>query len=183
MIYKILKAIHDDPVKNDFVMTYKKYLEVLKMKITLEDIEKVTKYQLKRMLVEKIKIEAFVFLKNQQLKQEKIKNIVYKELKMQDYLADGDRDINVSRIIYKARGQNLDIKTHKRWKYNDIICEGCNENIESGEEVMKCDRLGENKEEIRYDWFYSEMVCKQISAGKILIKKLKKRKQIREEIT
>ena len=49
--------------------------------------------------------------------------------------------------------------------------------------MIKCDRLGENKEEIRYDWFYSEMVGKQISAGKILIKKLKKRKQIREEIT
>ena len=86
-------------------------------------------------------------------------------------------------MIYKARGQTLDIKTQKRWKYNDVLCEGCKENIESGEEVMNCKNLGENNENIRYDWFYSEMVGKQISAGKILIKKLKKRKQIREEIT
>ena len=49
---------------------------------------------------------------------------------MQDYLLDGDRNINISKIIYKARGQNLDIKTQKMWKYNDDLCEGCKENFE-----------------------------------------------------
>ena len=48
------------------------------------------------------------------MKQEKIKNIEYKELKMQDYLAQGDRNISISKIIYKARGQTLDIKMHKK---------------------------------------------------------------------
>ena len=156
---------------------------MLKMKISFKEIEKMTKFQLRRILVEKIKIEAFVFLKNQQSKQEKIKNLVFKELKMQDYLSDGDRNINVSKIIYKARGQILDIKLHKRWKYDDVYCEGCHENVESGEEVMKCEKLGENKLQIKYDWFYSEMVNKQILAGKIMMRKLKRRKQIRDEIT
>ena len=49
---------------------------------------------------------------------------------MQDYLLDGDRNINISKIIYKARGQNLDIKTQKMWQYNDDLCEGCKENFE-----------------------------------------------------
>ena len=66
-----MKAIQDDPVKNDFVSTCKKYLEVLKMKITFKEIAKMTKFQLKRVLVERIKIEAFMFLRYQQLKQEK----------------------------------------------------------------------------------------------------------------
>ena len=40
---------------------------------------------------------------------------------MQDYLAEGDRSIIVSKTIYKARGMTLDIKEQKKWKYEDIL--------------------------------------------------------------
>ena len=183
MIYNVLKAIEENPVKNDFVLTCKKYLEKLKMTLTFEEIEKMSKFQLRKALKEKIKDEALVFLKSQQMKQEKIKNIEYKELKMQDYLAQGDRNISISKIIYKARGQTLDIKMHKKWKYDDISCVGCNKNNESGEEILRCENLGKNEEKLEYDLFFSEFVMKQISVGKIMIKKLKKRKKIREEVT
>ena len=46
------------------------------------------------------------------------------------------------------------------------MCEGCKENVESGEEILKCVRLGENEEHIGYDLFYSEMVRKQIQQEK-----------------
>ena len=75
------------------------------------------------------------------------------------------------------------IKLQKKWKYDDIKCEGCHENIESGEEVLRCDELGINVYQADYTWFYSELVSKQIMAGKVMMKKLKKRKQIREEVT
>ena len=117
------------------------------------------------------------------MKQEKIKNIEFTELKMQDYLGQGDRNISISKIIYKARGQTLDIKMHKKWKYDDISCVGCNKNNESGEEILRCENLGKNEEKLEYDLFFSEFVMKQISVGKIMIKKLKKRKKIREEVT
>ena len=117
------------------------------------------------------------------MKQEKIKQIEYNELKMQNYLVESDRNISVSKVIYKARGKILDIKTQKKWKYEDNICVGCQENIESGEEVLRCEKLGENDIQAEYSWFYSEQLTKQILAGKVLVKKLKKRKQIREEIT
>ena len=102
---------------------------------------------------------------------------------MQDYLAEGDRNLLVSKVIYKARGQFLDIKMQRRWKYDDWKCEGCQENLETGEEIMKCEKLGKNESQADYSWFYSELVSKQIVAGKILIKKLKKRKEIREAVT
>ena len=89
----------------------------------------------------------------------------------------------MSRIIYKARGHILDIKTHQKWKYEDNLCVGCHENIESGEEILRCKLLGENEKEVSYDWFYSDLVSKQIEAGKIMTKKLRKRKIIREGIT
>ena len=102
---------------------------------------------------------------------------------MQNYLSDGDRNIEVTKMIYKARGQTLDIKAQKRWKFNDDTCEGCHKNIESGEEILKCEYLGENDMKIEYSWFFSEIVSNQILAGKIMLKKLKKRKQLKDGIT
>ena len=183
MIYRILKATEENPIKGDFVSTCKKYLETIKLKITFQDIENMKKIQFRKMLKGKIKDEAFEFLKNQQLNQEKIKNIKYEELKIQDYLADGDRNISVSKIIFKARGKTLDIKSQKRWKYDDLQCTGCSQKIESGEEIMQCENLGSNQLGAEYSWFFSDLVSKKISAGKVIMKKLQKRKKLREEIT
>ena len=102
---------------------------------------------------------------------------------MQDYLAEGDRSIIGSKTIYKARGMTLDIKEQKKWKYDDILCEGCKEHMESGEEIMRCEKLGINIYQADYTWFYSELVTKQIMAGQIMVKESMKRKQIREEVT
>ena len=158
-------------------------METLKLKLSFEDIEKMSKFQLRRILKEKMKNEAFEFLKSQQLKQEKIKDIKYKELKIQDYLADGDRNTSISKVIFKARGKTLDIKTQKRWKYDDLQCTGCNQNMESGEEIMQCEKLGKNQFGAEYSWFYSDLVSKKILAGKVIMKKLQMRKKLREEIT
>ena len=65
----------------------------------------------------------------------------------------------------------------------DTLCSGCLVNEESGEEVLRCTFLGENIEKISYGWFYSKLVSEQISAGKIMMKKLKTKDKIVEEIT
>ena len=83
----------------------------------------------------------------------------------------------------KARGKIFDIKTQQKWKYEDNLCVGCQQNIESGEQILLCKSLGENEKKITYEWFYSDNVSKQIEAGKMRIKKLRKRKLIREGIT
>ena len=55
------------------------------------------------------------------MKLEKIKNIRYNQLKRQDYLDKGDRNILVSKMIYRLRGMTLDIKMQKTWKYDDLL--------------------------------------------------------------
>ena len=116
-----------------------------------------SKLQLRKLLCEKIRYEALEYLKTQQVKQEKIKNIVYSELKMQDYLREGDRNTAVSKVIFKARGQTLDIKMQRRWKYDDISYEGCHKNFESGQEILQCEKLGKNEKNIE-DYLYSLLI-------------------------
>ena len=57
-------------------------------------------------------------------RQTKIKQIGYEKLELQEYLMDGNKNINTSKFIFKAK--TLDIKTHKGWKYDDKTCIGCN---------------------------------------------------------
>ena len=126
---------------------------------------------------------AFKYLKNEQSKQKKIMDIQYSKLEIQEYLLHGDRDIDLSRLIYKARGLTLDIKTQKKWKYSDKLCIGCQLNDESGEEILFCKGFGENVQNISYSWFYRESVSDKISVAKIMRKKLKAREKLREGIT
>ena len=179
----IHQATCENPVKNDFVQTCEKYLKALDINHTFKEIAKLSKSSFKKLLKEKSKMAAFKYLKSEQAKQKKIRNIHYSKLDIQEYLLSGDRNVNVSKLIFKARSKTLDIKVQKKWKYEDITCSGCKVNEESGEETLSCKSFGENDSEIPYSWFYSESVDKQISVAKLMMKKLKMRQKIREEIT
>ena len=56
---------------------------------------------------------AFRYLTSEKSKQTKIKQISYEKLEIQKYLMDGNRNIDTSKFIFKARAKTLDIKTQK----------------------------------------------------------------------
>ena len=89
----------------------------------------------------------------------------------------------MSTLIFKARGETLDIKLQKRWKYEDELCSGCKNEEESGNEILRCKYLGEENEKLSYSMFFSENVDDMVLVGKEMLKRLKVRKRIREEVT
>ena len=48
----------------------------------------------------------------------------------------------ISKLIDKAKSKTLDIKTQKCWKYEEKICIGCKDRVETGEEVLTFVGLG-----------------------------------------
>ena len=74
-------------------MTCKKYLEVLEINLTFEEIQSMSKFSFSQLM----KIVAFAYLKAQQQKQDKIKSIVFTKLA-------------IGKLIFKARGETLEIK-------------------------------------------------------------------------
>ena len=183
MIHQVLKATSENSVKNDFVQTCKKYLRLLDINISFEEIAEMSKWSFKKLLKEKTNMAAFKYLTSEQSKQSKICNIVYSKLDIQEYLLNGDRNVNVSKCIFKGRSKTLDIKVQKKWRYEDIKCSGCRINDETGDEMLNCKSFGENDSEMPYDWFYSDSVEQQISVAKTMMKKLKMRQKLREEVT
>ena len=137
----------------------------------------------KKLLKEKTTLAAFKYLKSEQSKQTKICDIVYSKLGIQEYLINGDRNVNVAKCIFKARSKTLDIKVQKKWRYEDTKCSGCMMNDETGDEMLNCTSFGENDSEMKYEWFYSDNIDQQIIVAKTMMKKLKMRKNLREEVT
>ena len=182
-IYQVLKVTKENPTKNDFIQTCEKYMKKLDIDMTFEEISEISKGRFNQIVKEKMKIASLNYLNLEKTKQTKICDLIYSKLEMQKYLVDGDRNKNISNLIFKARGKSLDIKLHKKWKFDDKLCSGCSKNEESADEILTCKSFGENTENVRYSWFFSEQVSDQLLVAKIMAKKLKIRKQIREEIT
>jgi hypothetical protein len=99
MVHHSLKATCENPVKNDFVQICEKYLKALDINLSFKEIAEMSK----KLLKEKSKVAAFKYLTGEKLKQKKIFNIQYQKFDIQEYLLNGDRNINESKFIFKNR--------------------------------------------------------------------------------
>ena len=100
---------------------------------------------------------------------------------MQVYLLSGNKNTELSKVIFKARSNTLDVKINKRWKYEDVMCIGCQVKEESGEELMNCEsygEIGEETENISYKMFYGESNSDMFLAASKIKKRLKRRQVI-----
>ena len=127
MIYKVLEATQENPLKNDFVTTCERYLEHLKIDLTFEEISQMSQYNFKKLVKEKTKEAGFKYLIEEKNRQSKVCDIQYKCLEIQEYLMEENKNTEISQIIFKLRGKTLDIKTPKKWKYEDDLCLCCGE--------------------------------------------------------
>ena len=93
---------------------------------------------------------------------------------------EGNKNAEISKLIYKCRGKTFDIKTLK-WKYEDKLCVGCNTNEETEDELLTCEGFGKEEEEkvtLSYNLVFSESVSDMVRIAKIIKKRIKARQDI-----
>jgi hypothetical protein len=188
MVHRVFKATCDNPLKNDFVKTCAGYLETLGIHLNFEEIRKLSTFKFKKIVNQKTNEAAFKYLeekKNEPGKQTKIKQLKYEKLEIQEYLLEGNRNTVLSKLIFKARGRNLDIKGHKKWKYEDDICVGCQSKQESEQELIDCPGLKsqnlESQEDISYSVVFGNNLSEMFKLAQIIQSRLKLRKKILDE--
>ena len=125
--------------------TCEQYLTTLNINMTFEEIGQMSKYRSKSLVKEKTKEAAFKYLLEEKSKQTNILDLQYNKLEIQEYMCEGSRNKEIAKVIYKARGKGLDIKTHNKWKYYDLLCLGCGEESETVDEILSCSGLGKMK--------------------------------------
>ena len=82
--------------------------------MSFEEIGKMSDNKFKQIVKQKTEEAAFKHLTKEKNKQKKIANLNYTKLTMQEYLVEGCKNPKISRLIFKARGRNLEIKTHQK---------------------------------------------------------------------
>ena len=184
MIYKVLEATKKYPIKTDFVNNCDKYLSLLKINLSFEEIGSMSKGNIKKLVKLKTKEAAFQYLTEKKDKQSKISHVNYDELRIQEYLLEGNKNTEVSRFVFKARAKCLDIKMQKQWKYKDILCIGCGVESETGDELISCLGYSNDKviEPMFYDWFFNGPVSEMNKLAKEMKRRLKVRDKMLEEI-
>jgi hypothetical protein len=102
MVYNVLQANKDHPVKNDVVQTCSKYLEQLEIDLTFDELAAMSKWKVKNLVKQKTYQAGFKYLVEKDSSQN-IAHIKYEELSMQVYLLDGNVNTHISKSIFKAR--------------------------------------------------------------------------------
>ena len=188
MIFKVFQATCENMIKDDFVQTCIKYLEILDIHLSFKEIEEMSVWCFKKLVKQKSKLAAFRYLlekKNEPNKQLKISHILYEDLEIQEYLLDGNRNTKISQLIFKARTKTLDIKTWKRWKYDDDLCVGCSEKSETIEEILICKTLNEKEgtENVDINCLFGQSQSEIFKLGAVLMRRLRKRENLLEGVT
>ena len=59
MVYMVFQATCKNPIKNDFVNTFEKYLQTLGIVLTFEEIREMSTFTFKKIVREKVKLAVF----------------------------------------------------------------------------------------------------------------------------
>ena len=83
MLYRVLQSQVDNPSKGDWVHLVRQDIQDLKLNLTFDNIARMSKYQLKAILREAVKKEAYKYLSDIQAGHSKTKNLRYSGLQSQ----------------------------------------------------------------------------------------------------
>ena len=127
----------------DFVNLIGKDKEELDIHLSEEEIISIAKWCFRKQIKEKLKFAAFSYLVNENSKREKIKNTVFEDLKISEYLKLNKRT-SLSNFIFSVRSKTIDFKQLQPWKYNDMLCVKYNLYPETLELFSTCSAYGKS---------------------------------------
>jgi hypothetical protein len=81
MVYQVLKATWENPIKNDFVKTCEEYMNTLDIKLSFDEIEEMSQWSLKKLVKAKTEAAGLRYLQGHIKKQTKASDIVICESK------------------------------------------------------------------------------------------------------
>ena len=108
-------------------------------------------------------------------------------MEIQEYMLDGNQNIKVAKLKFKARSMTLDLKTQKQRRYEDTTCIGCGVNNETGEEIWSCSGYSDSKDDYgeqpaMYSNLYYGTTSEMVKLAKRLMKRLKERDKLKESM-
>ena len=176
MLRKVFEAQKQESKKGDFVALTNKDKVALGISLSDQEIQQMSKWKWKKIVKENTKIAALRYLNNENSKRNKTKDIVFRDLKMCEYLKQNQRT-SLSKFIFCIRSKSLDIKEWQSWKYEDEWCVMCLQYPETMDHFSVCKEYGDVLE-LSWTEINGENTSKQIEIGIFLEKRYKMRQKL-----
>ena len=187
LLSQFLKAQMEEPLAGDWWLTARSDLEDLKLNLSLLDIRSMTKNKLKIFVNSAVEKEAFSWLLEKQQKSEKVKNISYAKLELQNHLVKPVLTIDQTKFLIALRSRMLFVRANYPSMQNEQFCPVCSSEVEkvldTQEHLLDCKTLNRNCTEIiqsaiRYEDIFSENQNKQAEVTLILESRFLLRKKL-----
>jgi len=148
MIRQVFDTLKTESKKGDFVDLVTKDMKEINLKVTYEEIKTCTKRKWNELVNIKTEEKGFKTLVEENKTKEKTKHISFERLQMSDYLQKNSSS-KLSKEIFQIRSGTFDVKTLRKWDYNDNLCVACQLKEENMGHFMTCEAYGRKP---KADW-------------------------------
>ena len=167
LLSSFFMAQWENPVSVDWTEQAKMDLENIKLYITLEAIQMISKEEFQKVVKVAIHKAAFIYLNAEKEKRDKVKHAEHRYLKLQPYLCPGKLGVKEAKLLFQLRTRMVDVKENFRNKYPDTMCPVCKGNSKDTQEhVLECsvpikDTNMLVKRQVVFSWLFGMDVVKQ----------------------
>ena len=160
MLYKFVVAQWENPSKQDWTEQVRDDLAELGIKDDIPSIESKSQYCFKKLVKTKIKEFTLDLLNVRKFRHTKMDNLVFTELKSQDYLVSEKFSVEQKRIIFLFRTRMADYSENYRGQGPQKPCQICKFHVDSQNHSVNCAATMQN---VRTKGNYEEIFSSNIS--------------------
>ena len=169
LLSKFYMAQKLKPGRNDWVMTLKKDMEEIGLKISEEEVKNISLEKFKNMVQCKVKIcVKKSFIKKQGSKTEHLKFEISTPSK---YLFSKVLNKDEIQTLLKLRTRTIDVKMNQESSYkNNMWCRVCLLFVESQQHIIQCPEVRKKLDYINFDHIKYEMIWGKLGEQEIFAK-------------
>ena len=160
MLYKFFLAQWENPVKNDWTEKVKCDLNDLGISVDIANIESKTQTWFKKSVKAKVKEFALDLLNEIKFKHSKMDNLIYTELKIQEYLVSENISVDQKQNIFHFRTRMANFSENFRGQEDQKPCQVCGNHVDCQEHSVNC---AETMKNVNKKGKYEEIFSSHIS--------------------
>ena len=177
LIHKFYQTQYAKSAKNDWCLTVKANLEMLKINLSEGEIKKLSEYRFKKLVKTAIKDETFRYLNSLKNKHSKVMHIQYGLFKMQEYLLPNKMQSQEAKFAFLSRTRMIPVGANFKAEKSFPKCP-----YDSQMHLLFCPKLTDpNKicqDSFEYDDLFGKNLQKQVVVTRKLRENLKKRQKL-----
>ena len=171
LIRSVLNAQIQNPTNGDWITTALEDIKSLEINLSLEEIQRLSKVNFKKMLKENVRIKSFQYLLNIKESHSKTINLEYSALSLQNYLKPFSLlSIKEKSFIFSARCRMVEVRCNFKTGKTDLNCRKCQQEPETQRHLLICPELNQSLSPFNHDYMdlFGKNLENLIAVGKRL---------------